>query len=190
MAWVLLVAALLVILVGAELFTNGVEWVGTGLGLSEGMVGSVLAAVGTALPETILPIVAILGGHAAGEDIGIGAILGAPFMLTTLAMFALGLTVVIVAARGGRGLELEHDPGILAGDLSYFLVMYAFALLAACSTSGRSTTCSPSSWCSATCCTSAGTCGARGSASRRPRRRARCVRCASRASCGAGPRSR
>ncbi len=130
MAWLVLLLALAVILVGAELFTNGVEWVGTGLGLSEGAVGSVLAAVGTALPETILPIVAIVGGKPSGDDIGIGAILGAPFMLTTLVMFALGLTVVLVARRGGRGEELEHDPGVLSADLAYFLVMYALALAA------------------------------------------------------------
>ena len=90
MAWLVLLLALAIILAGAELFTNGVEWVGEGFGLSEGAVGSVLAAVGTALPETILPIVAIVGGKPSGDDIGIGAILGAPFMLTTLAMFALG----------------------------------------------------------------------------------------------------
>ena len=88
MDWVFLVASLLIILVAAELFTNGIEWVGEGFGLSEGAVGSVLAAIGTALPETLLPIVAIVSGHEAGDEIGIGAILGAPFMLTTLAMVA------------------------------------------------------------------------------------------------------
>ena len=50
MEWALLGSSLLVILAGAELFTNGVEWIGEGFGLSEGVVGSVLAAVGTALP--------------------------------------------------------------------------------------------------------------------------------------------
>src|SRR2546428_8522598 len=87
MDWIELGLALIVILAGAELFTNGVEWVGENFGLSEGAVGSVLAAVGTALPETMLPLVAILfAGHEAGEEIGIGAILGAPFMLSSLAM--------------------------------------------------------------------------------------------------------
>ena len=56
----LLLIALVVILFGAELFTNGIEWVGHKLDLAEGAVGSVLAAVGTALPETMIPIVAIL----------------------------------------------------------------------------------------------------------------------------------
>jgi cation:H+ antiporter len=130
MVWGLLVASLLIILGGAELFTNGVEWVGEGFGLSEGAVGSVLAAIGTALPETLLPIVAILSGHHAGDDIGIGAILGAPFMLTTLAMFALGATVVLVARKGKRSSTLEHDPGVFVQDLRYFLVMYSLALIA------------------------------------------------------------
>ena len=45
-----LALAFVVILAGAELFTNGIEWFGLKLGLAEGAVGSVLAAVGTALP--------------------------------------------------------------------------------------------------------------------------------------------
>ncbi len=130
MEWVYLVAALFVILAGAEVFTNGVEWVGEGFGLSQGAVGSVLAAIGTALPETLVPLVAILFGHHAGEDIGIGAILGAPFMLSTLAMFSLGASVVIFARLGRRPAHLEHDPGVLAQDLGYFMAMYALALVA------------------------------------------------------------
>lgn len=130
MQWFGLVTSLFVILAGAELFTNGVEWMGEGLGLSEGVVGSVLAAVGTALPETILPIIAILSGHAAGEDIGIGAILGAPFMLTTLAMFVIAVAVLIYSRTNGRSLALEGDRGVLRQDLGYFLVMYALAMLA------------------------------------------------------------
>ncbi|HEY9869483.1 MAG TPA: hypothetical protein V6D08_09995, partial [Candidatus Obscuribacterales bacterium] len=54
----LLVVALFVILLSSELFTNGVEWLGQRLKLNEGVVGSVLAAVGTALPETLIPFVA------------------------------------------------------------------------------------------------------------------------------------
>ena len=69
-----LLAGLLAILIGAELFTNGVEWLGSRLGLSEGAVGNLLAAVGTALPESIIPLVAFLGGDRAAMHIGIGAI--------------------------------------------------------------------------------------------------------------------
>jgi cation:H+ antiporter len=130
MAFAELVVALVVILVGAELFTNGVEWIGEAFGLSEGAVGSVLAAVGTALPETLLPLVAILTGQSAGEQIGIGAILGAPFMLTTLAMFVLGTATVIFSRTRGRSIDLHGDAVVLRQDLGYFLVMYALAMVA------------------------------------------------------------
>jgi cation:H+ antiporter len=129
-AYVDLVLALFVILAGAELFTNGVEWLGEGFGLSEGAVGSVLAAVGTALPETLLPIVAIVTGHRAGEAIGVGAILGAPFMLTTLAMFVLGTATLMFVRTRGRSAELVGDRAVLRQDLGYFLVMYALAVVA------------------------------------------------------------
>jgi len=130
MQWAALVVSLFVILAGAELFTNGVEWIGEGFGLSEGAVGSVLAAVGTALPETIFPLIAIASGSASGEEIGIGAILGAPFMLTTLAMFIVGTAVLIFARGGRRSTDLEGDRGVLRQDLGYFLAMYSLALLA------------------------------------------------------------
>ena len=130
MVWGLLTASLLVILAGAELFTNGIEWIGEGFGLSEGAVGSVLAAVGTALPETLLPLVAILSGRDTGEEIGTGAILGAPFMLTTLAMVVIAIAVLVTARGGRRSTDLAFDVAVLRQDLGYFLTMYALALIA------------------------------------------------------------
>ncbi|HEY1332521.1 MAG TPA: sodium:calcium antiporter [Actinomycetota bacterium] len=132
MDWVLLLVSLVVILFGAKLFTNGVEWIGEGFGLSAGAVGSVLAAIGTALPETVLPVIAIVGGGGAhsGEEIGIGAILGAPFMLATLAMTVMGLSLAWYARSGRRVRSLAIDPGLTAMDLAFFLVMYGAAVLA------------------------------------------------------------
>jgi len=60
MSYLLLLIALAIILVSAELFTNGVEWFGRRYELGEGAAGSVLAALGTALPETLVPIIAIV----------------------------------------------------------------------------------------------------------------------------------
>jgi len=128
--WVELIAAFALILVSAELFTNALEWVGQSYGLSEGAVGSVLAAVGTALPETLLPLVAIAFGANSGKEIGIGAILGAPLMLTTLAMFVLGVSTLLFARRGRRSTELRGDRRVLLQDLGYFLAMYVLALVA------------------------------------------------------------
>jgi cation:H+ antiporter len=130
MDWVLLVAALGVILGGAELFTNGVEWVGEGFGLSEGAVGSVLAAIGTALPETLLPLIAILFGAKSGKEVGVGAILGAPFMLSTLAMFVLGATIIGYSATGRRTRKIRADHRVPKLDLAVFLGMFTLAILA------------------------------------------------------------
>jgi cation:H+ antiporter len=127
----LFLVSLGIILIGCELFTNSVEWTGKRFKLSEGAVGSVLAAVGTALPETIIPLIAILfvGGEA-GHEIGTGAILGAPFMLATLALFVCGLSVFIFAKR--RGTKTLHINGVcIRRDLKFFLAAYSLAAIAA-----------------------------------------------------------
>src|SRR6476660_1707795 len=100
----ILLIAFVIILMGAELFTNGIEWFGRKLELAEGAVGSVLAAVGTALPETLIPIIAIL--FATGEssaEVAVRAILGAPFMLATLAMFVTGIAVYWAGGHRATG---------------------------------------------------------------------------------------
>jgi cation:H+ antiporter len=128
----ILLVSLVVILFGAELFTNGIEWLGRKLGLGEGAVGSVLAAVGTALPETLIPIIAIVFATAEGShEVGVGAILGAPFMLSTLAMFVTGLGVLAFRARRATGTALSVDTGVLAHDLRYFFIGYGLAVGAA-----------------------------------------------------------
>lgn len=126
----LLIVAFAVILTGCELFVNGIEWFGRKLNLGEGAVGSVLAAVGTALPETIIPLVAILfSGGDAGDEIGTGAILGAPFMLSTLAMFICGISIVIFALMKRRTVRVRYNRAIMRRDLAYFLVAYGVAIL-------------------------------------------------------------
>jgi len=128
----ILALSFVIILLGAELFTNGIEWFGRKLELAEGAVGSVLAAVGTALPETMIPLIAI--GFATGEGteaVGVGAILGAPFMLSTLAMFVTGVAVLIQARRRPSGDVMPVDIGTLATDMRAFGVAYGIAVGAA-----------------------------------------------------------
>jgi cation:H+ antiporter len=125
----LLLLALVVILAGAELFTNALEHVGQRLNLSEGLVGSVLAAVATALPETVVPVIAVFFGgadRAVREDIGVGAILGSPLMLITLAMALIGL---FTGMQRGWNTPLKPEISGVLRDLGYFLVAYAIALI-------------------------------------------------------------
>jgi cation:H+ antiporter len=125
----LLVVSFIVILAGAELFTNGIEWLGQKMGLGEGMVGSVLAAVGTAMPETMIPIIAIIFvGTAESKEIGIGAILGAPFLLSTAAMFVTGVAVLAYHRSGRRKRFLNINQVIVRRDLRFFLFMYIVAI--------------------------------------------------------------
>ena len=127
----LLVISFLLLLLGAEVFTNGVEWLGHRLGVSESATGSILAATGTALPETTIPIIAIIqGGHAA-ESVGVGAILGAPFMLATIALFLVGVSLYYFADRRTHGTELDFNETSTSRDVSFFLVGYLLAFVAA-----------------------------------------------------------
>jgi cation:H+ antiporter len=125
-----LVIGLIMILIAAEGFTNGIEILGRKLSLSQAVVGSILAAVGTALPETILPIVAIFFYKgASAKDIGVGAILGAPFMLSTLAFFLVGITVLTSYIKKRRRFEINIETHSTKRDLIFFLPMYSTAVL-------------------------------------------------------------
>ncbi len=87
-----------------------------------------LAAVGTALPETMIPVVAIAGALFLGRDpqsagdIGIGAILVAPFLLATLAMFVVGASALGFRRRRENGAELVIHREVTARDMAFFLV--------------------------------------------------------------------
>jgi cation:H+ antiporter len=131
-SWLLLVISLAIILVGCDLFTNGIEWAGKKLSLGEGAVGSVLAAVGTCMPETLIAILAIVFGEKSGvgDDIGIGAILGAPLMLSTLAFFITGLAVLYFSIVKKRTIKMRVDHRILGRDLSFFFVVFSLAAIA------------------------------------------------------------
>ena len=127
MEYLLLVVSFAVVLAGALMFTGAVEWIGHKLKLGEGAVGSILAAVGTATPETLIAIVALLGAGAGSEDVAIGAIVGAPFLLATLAMGLVGLFAYLYRQRRAQGVRLEAHAPTLERDLLFFLAFFAVA---------------------------------------------------------------
>ena len=124
----LLALSFAVILAGALLFTNAVEWIGHRLALGEGAVGSLLAAVGTAMPETLIAIVALLDAAEGAEQVAIGAIVGAPFLLGTLAMGLIGLFAHLYRDRRRQGIELEVHRETLERDLLFFMLFFGIAL--------------------------------------------------------------
>ncbi|HYI19681.1 MAG TPA: hypothetical protein VD836_13295, partial [Solirubrobacteraceae bacterium] len=100
-----LLAAFVLIVGGAIGFTNAVEWLGHRLNLGHGAVGALLAAVGTALPESVIPVVALIsgGGDEESVQIAIGAIIGAPFVLATLAMLVIAGSALAYRGRRDQG---------------------------------------------------------------------------------------
>jgi cation:H+ antiporter len=121
---------LIVILIAAEVFTNALEHLGEKLGISEGVTGSLFAAVGTALPETMVPLLALLAGTknaSTNEEIGVGSILGAPLMLATLSISLMAISVW--RQRGIQG-HLRPERSGLTRDLNFFIIAFSFAAIA------------------------------------------------------------
>ena len=130
MVFLELFVMLVVILIAAEVFTNALEHLGEKLKISEGVTGSLFAAVGTALPETSVPLLALLAGTqnaATNEEIGVGAILGAPLMLATL---SISLMAISVWKRRGTQGHLRPERTGLTRDLNFFIVAFSFAAIA------------------------------------------------------------
>src|SRR5687768_14208180 len=86
LAFALLLLAAGGIYLACEYFVNGIEWVGRRADLSQNAVGTILAAFGTALPESVVTFVAVVFGQDASvRNIGVGAALGGPLVLATIA---------------------------------------------------------------------------------------------------------
>lgn len=125
----LFLVSVAVTLGACTLFTNAIEWVGKRFNLSEGAVGGVLAAIGTTLPETSIPVIAIFFGASRAEvEVGLGAILGAPFMLSTLVIPILAILLVVYAGLGKRTAAFRLNYRDVKGDLIFFVVAYSAAL--------------------------------------------------------------
>jgi cation:H+ antiporter len=108
-----------------EYFVNGVEWFGHKAGVSQNAVGTVLAAFGTALPESVVTFVAVVFGHdAAAKDIGVGAALGGPLVLATVAYPVVGVMLLITRSQqAGKPIGLNRQR--LSRDQGWFLVIFA-----------------------------------------------------------------
>ena len=128
---IILALSFAIILAGSELFTNGVECAGHRLQIAEAAVGSILAAVGTALPETFIPAVALLAGRdraAAHTAVGLGAIVGAPLMLSTVALFVMGIAALAFRRRGERALKVVREDA--RRDLAFFFPVFLCLVIA------------------------------------------------------------
>src|SRR3984885_12434917 len=109
-----------------EFFVNGVEWLGRKLGVGETATGTILAAFGTALPESAVTFVAVVFGRdSAQKDIGVGAALGGPMVLSTISYAVVGFAMLWNHARLGRTTHvIECDSKRLRTDQAWFLSIF------------------------------------------------------------------
>jgi len=124
---VYLLAAAAVIYLACEAFVNGVEWLGMKLGLTQTATGTVLAAFGTALPESVVTLVArAFGTSSAQKEIGVGAALGGPLVLSTIAYGVVAAVLLLNGRRLGRGANpaIEAESASLRQDQLWFLGIF------------------------------------------------------------------
>jgi cation:H+ antiporter len=121
----LLLGSAIVIYLSCELFVNGVEWVGEKMAVGQKATGSILAAFGTALPESVVTLVAVVGGSAAGKELGVGAALGGPLALSTIAYATVGITLLLCRKYLPKTAEIRTEFRGLARDQGWFLLIFA-----------------------------------------------------------------
>ncbi|MFL6697964.1 MAG: sodium:calcium antiporter [Vitreoscilla sp.] len=123
----LLLASAAIIYLACEFFVNGVEWVGHRFGVSRTAVGTVLAAFGTALPESVVTLVAVVFGKTPdARDIGVGAALGGPLALSTLAYAVVGAMFLLDRTHHRKKIAQEFSTVRLAHDQAWFLGVFVF----------------------------------------------------------------
>lgn len=125
-----LLVTILVIYYSCELFVNGIEWVGRKFNISQCAVGTVLAAFGTALPESVVTLVAVaFQGSREQQDIGVGAAMGGPLVLGTIAYAVVGLCIIAFRKKRELGTEIDIDSTKLCNDQLWFLSIFVFKVL-------------------------------------------------------------
>jgi cation:H+ antiporter len=125
-----LVGALVLVVIASDAFTNAVEWIGAKFGLTRSAVGAVVAAIGSSLPESIVAIIALVVlRDARSQAIGIGAVIGAPLMLSTVVFSLIGvISLVRREPPGIPQLSIPVAPTIFGAAL--FFGTFALALAA------------------------------------------------------------
>jgi cation:H+ antiporter len=127
---ILFLACAGIIYLACEYFVNGVEWVGRRLNLGSTTTGTVLAAFGTALPESAVTFVAVVFGHdEAQRNIGVGAAVGGPLVLSTISYAVVGIVLLLSRRKlQRRDACLEVDCRRLSRDQGWFLLIFVISI--------------------------------------------------------------
>ena len=126
---ILLLVAAATIYFACEFFVNGVEWLGRGFSVGSTATATILAAFGTALPESAITFVAVAFGKSdAQRELGVGAALGGPLVLATIAYATVGATLILSGRRLPPSLQVREQFRRLSRDQSWFLAIFVVKL--------------------------------------------------------------
>lgn len=128
----LLLGSAVAIYLACEWFVNAVEWLGVRLKVGTLAVGTVLAAIGTALPESVVTFVAVVLGHdKTHDDLGMGAAMGGPLALATVAYAVVGGVLllrrrrtVVMAGETDGAREIDVPTHHLLRDQQWFVAVF------------------------------------------------------------------
>jgi len=125
----LLLGSAVIIYFACEFFVNGVEWVGRKLSVGTTATGTILAAFGTALPESVVTFVAVAFGKGdAQRELGVGAALGGPLVLSTIAYATVGLTLLLSGRELLKTGDVRAQFQRLSRDQGWFLAIFLVKL--------------------------------------------------------------
>ncbi|MBV8222602.1 MAG: hypothetical protein JO293_04530, partial [Candidatus Eremiobacteraeota bacterium] len=102
------------LVLASDAFANAVEWVGALFGLTRSAAGAVVGAIGSSLPETMVAFIAlVILGDPHSVSVGIGAVVGAPLLLSTIAFGVIGVGAILLGKRH----DAVHAPAppVIAG---------------------------------------------------------------------------
>ncbi len=129
MALILLLVSAGVIYLSCEFFVNAVEWVGKKFNVSKHATGTILAAFGTALPESVVTFVAVVFGHTPEQkEIGIGAAIGGPLVLATIAYAVVGWVFIAQKNSNEKQILSKVTERRLGKDQVWFLSIFIFKI--------------------------------------------------------------
>jgi cation:H+ antiporter len=116
----------IVIYLSCEFSVNGVEWVGQRLAVGQKATGTIPAAFGTALPESVVTHVAVaFGTTAVSHELGVGASLGGPLALSTIAYATVGVVLIATRQDLPKTVAIRDEFRRLSRDQGWFLIILA-----------------------------------------------------------------
>lgn len=114
---ILCVVGLVLLYFGARFFIDGAKDLATLLGVSDMIIGLIVVAIGTSLPEMCISIMAARRGEA---DLAVANIVGSNIFNI---LFVLGIGAILVDVPVSESMLMFHMPVMLIFSLAMFLIV-------------------------------------------------------------------